>query len=168
MGLAPTGVWRLPPPSLHCNWRTLPSSQTPFPSRPLLPSSPHPPWLFLKGFGRGAAQAGGGEGSQGARRSRGGPPSGTWGQTHIWLAWLPLQSLAVKKNFFLCKFWAVENFKDLLKSAGEIFLSGRRGAKNFSNTFRIVFRIFFRVFQTVFRIDLKVFRGQFRSADVPP
>ena len=26
------------------------------------------------------------------------------------LAWLPLQSLAVKKNFFLCKFWAVKNF----------------------------------------------------------
>ena len=26
----------------------------------------------------------------------------------------------------------------------------------------------FRVFQTVFRIDLKVFRGQFRSADMPP
>ena len=41
----------------------------------------------------------------------------------------------------------------LKKSAGEIFLSGLRGAKKFSNTFRIVFRIFFRVFQTVFRID---------------
>ena len=27
-----------------------------------------------------------------------------------YLAWLPLQSLAVKKNFFLCKFWAVKNF----------------------------------------------------------
>ena len=26
------------------------------------------------------------------------------------LAWPPLQSLAVKKNFFLCKFWAVKNF----------------------------------------------------------
>ena len=38
----------------------------------------------------------------------------------------------------------------------------------FSNTFRIVFRIFFRVFQTVFRIDLNIFRGQFRSADMPP
>ena len=55
-----------------------------------------------------------------------------------------------------------------MKSAGEIFLSGLRGATNFSNMFRIVFRIFFHVFQTVFRIDLKVFRGQFRSADVPP
>ena len=26
------------------------------------------------------------------------------------LAWLPLQSLAVKKNFFFHKFWAVKNF----------------------------------------------------------
>ena len=26
------------------------------------------------------------------------------------LAWLPLQRLAVKNNFFLCKFWAVKNF----------------------------------------------------------
>ena len=39
------------------------------------------------------------------------------------LAWLPLQSLAVKKNFLLCKFWAVKNFYNLLKSAGEIFLA---------------------------------------------
>ena len=84
------------------------------------------------------------------------------------LAWLPLQSLAVKKHFFLCKFWAVKNFEILLKSTGEIFLSGLRGANNFSVAFRIVFRIIFRVFQTVFRIDLKVFRGQIRSADMPP
>ena len=28
----------------------------------------------------------------------------------LFLAWPPLQSLAVKKNFFLCKFWAVKNF----------------------------------------------------------
>ena len=51
---------------------------------------------------------------------------------------------------------------------GEKFLVGLRGAKNFSVAFRIGFRILFRVFQTVFRIDLKVFRGQFHSADVPP
>ena len=31
-----------------------------------------------------------------------------------------------------------------------------------------MFRILFRLFQTIFRIELKVFRGQFRSADVPP
>ena len=84
------------------------------------------------------------------------------------LAWPPLQSLAVNFFFFWCKFWAVKNFYNLLKSAGEIFLSGLRGANNFSNAFRIVFRILFRVFQTVFRIDLKIFRGQFRSADMPP
>ena len=30
--------------------------------------------------------------------------------TLTFLAWPPLQSLAVKKNFFLCKFWAVKNF----------------------------------------------------------
>ena len=51
----------------------------------------------------------------------------------IGLAWLALQSLAVKKTtfFFLCKFRAVKNFYNLLKSAGEIFLSGLRGANNF-------------------------------------
>ena len=47
----------------------------------------------------------------------------------------------------------------MLKSASEIFLSGLRGAKKFSNAFRIVFRILLRVFQTAFRIDLKVFLG---------
>ena len=51
---------------------------------------------------------------------------------------------------------------------GEKFLVGLRGAKHFSIAFRIVFRILFRVFQTVFRIDLKNFRGQIRSARVPP
>ena len=61
-----------------------------------------------------------------------------------------------------------EKLLKFVESAGEIFLSGLRGAKEFSNTFRIVFRVFFRVFQTAFRIDLKVFRGQFRSADMPP
>ena len=85
------------------------------------------------------------------------------------LAWLPLQSLVAKKKpFFLCEFWAAKNFQNLLKSAGEIFLSSLRGAKKCSLAFRIVLRIFFRVFQTVFRIDLNVFRGQFRSADMPP
>ena len=39
VGLAPTGVWRVPPIP-HCNWRTLPSSQTP--SLPAL-SFPLPP-----------------------------------------------------------------------------------------------------------------------------
>ena len=48
-----------------------------------------------------------------------------------------------------------------MKSAGEIVLSGLRGAKHFSVAFRIIFRILFRVFQTVFRIDLKFFGGSF-------
>ena len=51
---------------------------------------------------------------------------------------------------------------------GEKFLVGLRGAKNVSVAFRIVFRLLFRVFQTVFRVKLKIFRGQFRSAGVPP
>ena len=46
-----------------------------------------------------------------------------------------------------------------MKSAGEVFLSGLRGAKNFSVAFRIVFRILFRVFQTVFSYRFKSFSG---------
>ena len=66
VGLAPTGVWRVPP-TPHCNWRILPSSQ-----------------LFLQGSGRGRpklvegrgprAQGGGGGGLQAALRAR--PTSG--------------------------------------------------------------------------------------------
>ena len=33
-----------------------------------------------------------------------------WGWGWSFLAWPPLQSLAVKNNFFLCEFWAVKNF----------------------------------------------------------
>ena len=61
-----------------------------------------------------------------------------------------------ERLFYFCKLWAVKSFQT---SAGEIFLSGLRGAKNFSVALRIVFQIFFRIFQTVFRIDSKVFRG---------
>ena len=96
------------------------------------------------------------------------PPERKPERGHILSVATPAEPRGGKKNFFLCKFWAVKNFLNLLKSAGEILLSGLRGAKHFSNTFRIVFRILFRVFQTVFRIDLKVSRGQFRSADMPP
>ena len=73
----------------------------------------------------------------------------------------------MKKTFFVQILGGEKLFK-FVESAGEIFLSGLRGAKIFSVAFRIVFRIFFRVFQTVFRIDSKVFRGQFCSADMPP
>ena len=74
------------------------------------------------------------------------------------LVWLPLRSLAVKKKtFFCCKFWAVKN---QLKSAGEIFSSGLRGAKTFSVAFRIVFRIFFFLrFSNRFSYRFKSFSG---------
>ena len=69
VGLAPTCVWRVPPIP-HRNWRTLSSSQTP--SLPALsfplPPTPLAPFARLR---EGAAQAGGGEGSQGARRQEG-------------------------------------------------------------------------------------------------
>ena len=51
---------------------------------------------------------------------------------------------------------------------GEKIFSRPERANNFSVAFRIVFRVLFRVFQTVFRFKLKLFRGQFRSAGVPP
>ena len=74
----------------------------------------------------------------------------------------------MKKKTFFVQILGGEILLKFVESAGEIFLSGLRGAKIFSNAFRIVFRILFRVFQTVFRIDLNFFRGQFRSADMPP
>ena len=89
------------------------------------------------------------------------------------LAWPPLQSLAVekKKNFFFffcANFGRWKTFKIWWKMGGEKFLVGLRGLKIFQTRFGSFFRILFPIFQTVFRIDLKVFRGQFRSARVPP
>ena len=56
-----------------------------------------------------------------------------------------------------------------VESAGEIFLSGLRGANIFSNTFRIVFRVFFSRFSSLFSYRFQSFLGgQFRSADMPP
>ena len=43
------------------------------------------------------------------------------------LVWLPLQSLAVKQNFFLCKFCAVKNFKFVDKCRCNIFKRPERG-----------------------------------------
>ena len=83
VGLAPTGVWGSPPIP-HCNWRTLPSSQTP--SLPALsfPLPPTPLGSFCKAPGRGGPSWWGG-GVLGRKGVEGGrPPSGTWGQTHIW------------------------------------------------------------------------------------
>ena len=47
----------------------------------------------------------------------------------------------------------------MLKSAGEIFLSGLKGAKHFSVAFRIVFRIFFSRFSNRFLYRFKSFFG---------
>ena len=80
----------------------------------------------------------------------------------------PAEPRGEKKTFFCANFGRWKTFKIWWKMGGEKFLVGLRGAKNFSIAFRIVFRILFRVFQTVFRIDLKIFRGQIRSARVPP
>ena len=79
----------------------------------------------------------------------------------------PAEPRGDKKLFFV-QILDGEKLLKFVEKCGEIFLSGLRGAKTFLNTFRIVFWICFRVFQTVFRIDLKVFRGQFHSADMPP
>ena len=47
VGLAPTGVWRVPShPPLQLEDPSL--KPKPFPPRPLPSSSPHPPWLFLQ------------------------------------------------------------------------------------------------------------------------
>ena len=70
----------------------------------------------------------------------------------------------MKKKLVFVQILGGEKLLKFVENAGEIFLSGLRGAKTFSNFFRILFR----VFQTVFRIDFKYFRGQFRSADMPP
>ena len=75
-GSGPNWCLEGPPPHPPL-WLEDPSLKpNPFPLRPLLPSSPHPPWLFLQG--------GGGEGVLGRKGVGGGPPSGAWGQTHIW------------------------------------------------------------------------------------
>ena len=81
---------------------------------------------------------------------------------------IPAEPRGEKKLFFVQILGGEKLLKFGEKWAVEHFLVGLRGARNFSVAFRIVFRMLFRVFQTVFRIDLKVFRGQFRSADMPP
>ena len=80
----------------------------------------------------------------------------------------PAEPRGETKNICFVQILGGEKTLKFVESAGELFLSGLRGAKQFSVAFRVVFRILFRVFQTVFRIDFRVFRGQFRSADMPP
>ena len=69
VGLAPTGVWRVPPhPPLQLEDPSL--KPKPFPPRPLPPSSPHPPWLFWqcsRSPGRGGPIWCGGRGPRGGR-----------------------------------------------------------------------------------------------------
>ena len=85
VGLAPTGVWRVPPPIPHCNWRTLPSRQSSSLPTLSLPLPPTPLALFamLRSPGQGGPVWCGGRGSGGGVDG-GGPSSGTWSQTHIW------------------------------------------------------------------------------------
>ena len=57
VGLAPTGVWRVPPPPpLQLEGPSL--KPRPFPPRRLPPSSPHPPLALFAMFRDGAAQSG--------------------------------------------------------------------------------------------------------------
>ena len=76
VGLAPTALWRVPPPKEAEN----PSLQH-SPSFPTLaPSSPHPRGSFCNAPGRGAC-AGVRWNTEVEGES---PPSSAWGQTHIW------------------------------------------------------------------------------------
>ena len=61
--------------------------------------------------------------------------------------------------FFFVQILGGEKLLKLLKSAGEIFLKGLRGAKNFSNAFRIALRIFFSRFSNRFSCQIKSFSG---------
>ena len=77
-----------PPPSPHCNWRTLSSLKPNRPSlkSPLLPSSPPPLGSFCEAPGGGGPGTGWGGGVLLGRKGveEGGLQDGTWGQTHIW------------------------------------------------------------------------------------
>ena len=85
VGLAPTGVWRVPPhPSLQLEDPSL--KPKPFPPRLLPPSSPPPTPLalfaMLRESGTGRPSLVWGEGSRGGGGE--GPSSGTCCRTHIW------------------------------------------------------------------------------------
>ena len=64
-----------------------------------------------------------------------------------------------EKNIFCENFGRRKTFFNLLRSAGEIFLSGLRGANTFSVAFRIVFRIFFSRFSNRFSYRFQNFSG---------
>ena len=85
MWVWPQLVFGRAPPIPHCNWRTLPSSQSPFlPALSLLlPPTRLGSFCNAPGVRDGAAQSGVGGGVL-WWGGGGGPSSGTWGQTHIW------------------------------------------------------------------------------------
>ena len=76
-----------------------------------------------------------------------------------YLAWPPLQSLAVKKCFIFLKILGGEKLlKFVEKCRCNIFKRPEMGLKTLRSRFGSFFG-FFRVFQTVFRIDLKFCSG---------
>ena len=80
----------------------------------------------------------------------------------------PAEPRGEKKHFFV-QIFGGEKLLKFVEVPVKVFLSGLRGANFFFRSrFGSFFGSFFRVFQTVFRIDLKVFRGQFRFAAMPP
>ena len=68
-------------------------------------------------------------------------------RSELFVSVATLQSLAVKKNLFLCGLWAVKNFE---KSAAEKFSSSVRGALHFRARFRSFFGSFFASFKPCF------------------
>ena len=73
-----------------------------------------------------------------------------------------------KKNLYLFKFWAVITLLNLLRSADEISLSGLRGAKFLFASVSDRLSDHFLRSSNWFSCQFFFFRGQFRSADVPP
>ena len=81
VGLSHTSaLWRPSPP--QCNWRTLPSS--PSPSLPIIPPFFPPPLWFFFDARRGGRGLVWGMVPRAEEVEGESPPSGTWGQTHIW------------------------------------------------------------------------------------
>ena len=81
VGLVPSALWTVSPPSPNCTGGLKP---WPFSPHPPPPSSPHPLASFCDAPGEGGPgwRARGVLGREGVEGEA--PPSGTWGQTHIW------------------------------------------------------------------------------------
>ena len=87
------------------------------------------------------------------------PPDRKQERGHVLSVAPPAEPRGEKKLFFLCNFWAVQNFLNLLKSAGEIFLSGLRGAKHFFKRVSDRFSDPFSRFSNRFSYRFKNFSG---------